>query len=141
MTDSLEKDLELMSDVLEVRSAAMSLAFLSNHGDLYVAANSEDDTEILRIVTALAEATKIDNKEVAQKLESAGSLYDHFETMVDVARTQQLHQAYLALADKARAVVDLGTSGEVCYPPTLKSTEELMRKVALLQAELATVEG
>lgn len=139
-TDQLHKDIGLIKSVLLVRKAALDIARDDLNADLYHTAVSDDDAGILEYFEGLLAEAVAEVEITSVALEGSVPFEEHMRTMARIAK-QTVHVATLTVVrDAAQANVDLLTSGEVCYPPASKSTEQLLTELAVLVAKLETAE-
>ncbi len=131
-----QQDIKLISDVVEVRTCAIGLAASTNNAQLYAAAVANDDQAILDILENLVSEAEATIAKQEAKLTTSATLTGHIITMARLRNECERLEALVGLRDTAKANVALLTSGEVCYPPANKSTEELMENLkALVEAE------
>ena len=133
-----QTDINLMQDVLQIRDLAFTLAFHYNDHGFYQAAKAENDADILGYIEqSLADATT-ELKKQQEKLDEDMSFHEHMHTLGHLAHAKTRVDYLTQVRDIAKANI---MSGEVCYPPASKSTEELMKAVKLLQEEMADAEA
>lgn len=128
-----QQDIKLISDVIEVRINAIGLAASANNAQLYAAAVANDDQAILDILEGLVSESKAKVTEQEAKFDTSATLTEHILTMARLRNECEQLDLLVDLRDTAKANVALLTSGEVCYPPANKSTEQLLENLKVLE--------
>jgi hypothetical protein len=134
-----QQDINLITNVVEVRTVAIGVAASTNNAKLYAAAVANDDQAILTILESLVAETTAKIAEKKATFSSSATLTEHMITMALLRDEAEQLELLVELRDTAKANVALLTSGEVCYPPAYKSTEELLENLKALEEAEATV--
>lgn len=133
-----QQDIKLISDVVDVRTCAIGIAASTNNAELYAAAVANDDQAILDILEDLVSETEAAIAEQEANLTASATLVEHILTVARLRNDCERRDSLAEIRDMAKANVALLTSGEVCYPPARKPTEELLENLkALEEAEEA----
>jgi hypothetical protein len=134
-----QQDIKLISNVVEVRTCAIAIAASTNNPHLYAVAVANDDQAILNILEDLVSKTKAAIADKEAKFATSATLDEHLLTLAQLRDDAQQLNLLADLRDTAKANVELLTSGEVCYPPAYKSTEELLENLKALKEAEETV--
>jgi hypothetical protein len=128
-----QQDIKLISDVVEVRISAIAIAAAMNNARLYAAAIANDDQAILDILEGLVAETEAAIAEKKAKFDTSATLAEHLLTAAMLREESERLYGLAELRNMAKANVELITSGEVCYPPANKSTEQLLENLKVLE--------
>lgn len=139
-TDQLRKEIVLVNNVLAVRGAALHLALEDINAGLYHTAVSNDDAGILEYFEGLLAEAADKAEKLKAALNDIGTFDDHMSNLARVAQHDGHIKTLEFIRGLAQANVDFGTSNEVCYPPTSKSTAQLLTELAVMERKLRAAE-
>ena len=118
-----QQDIQLISDVVQVRTCAIAIAAVTNHALLYAAAVANDDQRILELLEELVSEAEAAIAEKEAKLVTDATLIDHMLTIARLRDEAERLEALVELRDMAKANVAQLTSGDASVH---KSTEGLL---------------
>lgn len=135
--DQRQRDMKLIQNVLDVRISAISIAYETNNPALYVAAIACNDIEIIGFIEELIVGLQAEHNEFRVQLAGRNlPLHACVQKREAMLQLKARIEHFAEMLDVAQANVELIKSGEVCYPPALRPTDELMMNLAFLKDDI-----